>query len=166
MLPHAYYSEIAQTLAAGIGFALGIWAVWDAWGEGVFWRGEHDRDRIIGHVRTETAARLNIAEVHLKSELATVVAMVVLLIVGVSGLFLRPPEGYSSYYDNEQLGIAISRYGMTLVTCVLAYKSLIRRKGRMSYVRTRRMGDPNGGRVTLPSPVMPSRPNIDGNVEL
>lgn len=152
--PHAYYSEIVQTVAAALGFALGIWAVWDARKEEAFWLRALNDERELGRISVPTDARYQIAKVHTASELATVVAQVTFLVVGVSGIFLAPPDGYVRIYDSELLGIAISRYGMTAVTCVLCFKSIIRRRGRIQYIRARRR---TGDTVVSPPSAMAPR---------
>lgn len=141
MLPHAYYSEIAQTVAGAVGFFFGLWAVWDAWKDGQFWKAVLIAEKQLGRAALSTEARYQIARVYMQSELATVVVYVIFLVIGVSGLFLPPPDWYDSALDRELIGIAISRYGMTGITFVLAAKTLIRRKGRVAYVRAQRAGD-------------------------
>lgn len=155
MLPHAYYSEIIQTLSAAIGFAFGIWAVWDARKEEVFWFGQLNDERALGRASIPTEARYQIAKVHTASELATVVAQVAFLAVGITGLFLEPPDGHARLYDSELLGIAISRYGMVFVTSVLTFKSILRRRGRINYIRARRRV--NDGPVPMPSAMAPTQ---------
>lgn len=155
MFPHAYYSEFVQTIAAGLGFGLGIWAVWDAWGEGLYWRSVVDEERKMGRATITTEARYDISKVHFISELATVVVQTVFLVAGVSGLFLAPPDGYARNYDQELMGIAISRYSMVFATAVLAFKSIIRRRGRILYVRARRGTD--GVEVVSPPSAMVPR---------
>lgn len=158
MLPHAYYSEIIQTSAAVIGFSLGIWAVWDARLDEAFWRHVYDEEMKLGRLAVTTKARLGIARVHVKSELATVVAQTALLVAGVSGMFLPPPEHFVPWWslveaEQELLAIAISRYTMSFITLALVYKSFIRRRGRINYVRTVRKTDPK--HVVLPSGMAP-----------
>lgn len=156
-LPYAYVSEVVQTLSACCGFPLGIWAVWDAWKEGVYWRRQYEDERELGRANTEVAARVALTEVHFKSELASLVASVIFLVVGISGLFLAPPDGHARMYDSELLGIAVSRYGMTAVSLVLAYKSIVRRRGRMAYTTIRRRTDPGGARLSVPTGMVASK---------
>jgi hypothetical protein len=138
MLPHAYYSEVVQTFASIVGFIFSIWAVWDARNDELFWQGVLKEETDLKRVSISTQSRYEISKVHTASELATVIAQVVLLVVGVSGLFLTPPDGYATHDYNELLGISISRYGMVVVTCTLTFKSIIRRRGRVTYIRTMR----------------------------
>lgn len=140
ILPHAYYSEIIQTVAAILGFAFGIWAIWDAWKDEQFWKKVLEDEERMGRSVIITHARYVIARVYVQSELATVVAYVILLVAGVSGLFLPPPEWFESFPQN-MLGITISRYAMTMVTIVLALKTSLRRRGRIEYIRTIRSTD-------------------------
>lgn len=141
MFQNAYYSEIIQTFVAAIGFSLGIWAVWDARRDEIFWARVLSEERKMGRSSGTTEARYEIARVLMASELATVVAHVTLLCIGISGLFLAPPDRYTRIYDTELLGVQIGRYGMVLVTCVLCFKSIIRRRGRINYTRARRRDD-------------------------
>src|SRR5688572_9521913 len=156
MLPYGYYSEIIQTAAAHIGFALAIWAVWDARKDEAFWLAELNKERAMGRASIPTEARYSIAKVHTASELATIVAQVTFLAIGLSGIFLAPPDGHARLYDSELLGIAISRYGMTFVTMVLTFKSIIRRRGRITYIKTIRRRD-DGTRTDMPSGMAPSQ---------
>lgn len=154
LLPHAYWSEIVQTLAAVSGFGISMWGIWDAWKDGQFWRGVLEEERALGRVNISTEARFGIARVHVWSEMASVVVQVTLLGVGISGLLLPPPDWYAPPTP-ELLGIAISRYGMTWIALVTSYKTVLRRYGRLSYIRQIRRADDGPGRVPMPSMMAP-----------
>lgn len=145
LLPYAYYSEVLQAVSAAVGVGMGIWAVNDARREELFWRGVADKEREIGRSTHITDARYEIASVHFISELFTLVAQIVFLVAGVSGVFLPPPSGPDA--AKELLGLAISRYGMAAVTFILSVKSIVRRRGRINYQRARRQTDA-GKKVT------------------
>ena len=52
-------------------------------------------------------------------------------------------------HEQELLAVAITRYTMAFVTFILAFKSVIRRRGRFDYVRTVRHTDPTELHVRL-----------------
>jgi hypothetical protein len=156
-LPHAYISEVVQSIASVVGFALGIWAVWDARGDEEFFATILRREREIGRDVTLILPRFEIARVHVKSELSSVIAQTMLLVAGVTGMLLPPPDGVGVSAAEELLGVLVSRYAMAAVSTVLVYKSIIRRRGRINYLRRIRSGDPASTthRIIPPSGMAP-----------
>jgi hypothetical protein len=139
LLPYAYYSEIVQAGVAFLGFAFGIWAVWDARKDERFWNDVlHQQEKLGRTADDDTKTYYAMSKVATASELATVVAYVGFIVIGVSGMFLAPPDLFAHADHQELLGITISRYGMVCITAVLTFKSVIRRRGRLEYYQVRR----------------------------
>ncbi len=138
-MTHAYFSEIAQLIAAVLGILFSMMMLWVAV--------EDSNNRAL---TGQNGALSRIAKNNIRSELSRLLIGMVFVVIGTASIFLPPPWSFvdmvaidtaidtmASLEDlkyRQELQISISRYGIIGATVILMLESLMSMLNRKVWI--------------------------------